>query len=450
VQLTDPAADGATPDARTFQRLDRRLTPGAEAPVAVALSGGGDSVALLLIAARWARARGRRLLALTVDHGLQPESAAWSRFAAEAAAAAGADWRGLTWDGRKPASGLTAAARAARHGLIADAARSAGARVVLFGHTADDIAEADWMRRQGATLGRLREWSPSPAWPEGRGLMLLRPLLAERRAGLRDWLAARGAAWIEDPANADARFGRSRARIALGGAAPLRMQAVEAGQDAVARAWSTPHEGVLRLGRAASARTLAAALVCAGGGATPPRGDRLNALMTRLSEGERFTATLAGARIQADEGAVLVMRETGELRRRPPPPLRLTPGEERTWDGRFAFRTQAAGWTVVPALGLLAALSPQDRARLGRLPAAARGAAPVLIRDDASGPVLADEAVRRRDLVPERLALALDETTHEDDLTRARWRNAVERPIFTDMTFRPEPQGGAPDDRGHS
>ena len=212
MQLTDPAADGATPDARTFQRLDRRLTPDAEAPVAVALSGGGDSVALLLIAARWARARGRRLLALTVDHGLQPESAAWSRFAAEAAAAAGADWRGLTWDGRKPASGLTAAARAARHGLIADAARSAGARVVLFGHTADDIAEADWMRRQGATLGRLREWSPSPAWPEGRGLMLLRPLLAERRAGLRDWLAARRAAWIEDPANADARFGRSRAR----------------------------------------------------------------------------------------------------------------------------------------------------------------------------------------------------------------------------------------------
>ncbi|WP_374389033.1 ATP-binding protein, partial [Brevundimonas sp.] len=76
MQLTDPAADGATPDARTFQRLDRRLTPDAEAPVAVALSGGGDSVALLLIVARWARARGRRLLALTVDHGLQPESAA--------------------------------------------------------------------------------------------------------------------------------------------------------------------------------------------------------------------------------------------------------------------------------------------------------------------------------------------------------------------------------------
>ena len=121
-----------------------------------------------------------------------------------------------------------------------------------------------------------------------------------------------------------------------------------------------------------------------------------------------------------------------------------------TWDGRFAFRTQAAGWTVVPALGLLAALSPQDRARLGRLPAAARGAAPVLIRDDASGPVLADEAVRRRDLVPERLALALDETTHEDDLIRARWRNAVERPIFTDMTFRPAAQDGASDDRGHS
>lgn len=60
-------------------------------------------------------------------------------------------------------------------------------------HTADDVAESDWMRDRGATLGALREWSPSPSWPQGRGVMLLRPALAERREDLRAYLTTRGA-----------------------------------------------------------------------------------------------------------------------------------------------------------------------------------------------------------------------------------------------------------------
>ena len=181
----------------------------------MALSGGGDSVALLHLAAEWAGAKGRRLLALTVDHNLNAMSADWTRFAGEAARAVGADWRALSWTEAVPGPGLTARARAARHGLIAEAARAAGARVVLLAHTLDDVAEADWMRARGSTLGRVREWSPSPVWPQGRGLMLLRPLLDERREGLRVFLKARGQGWVEDPANADQRFGRSGARAAL-------------------------------------------------------------------------------------------------------------------------------------------------------------------------------------------------------------------------------------------
>ncbi|HUH22762.1 MAG TPA: ATP-binding protein, partial [Brevundimonas sp.] len=80
-------------------------------------------MALLHLAAEWARARGRRLLALTVDHNLNAMSADWTRFAGEAARAVGADWRGLNWDTAAAGPGLTARARAARHGLIAEAAR---------------------------------------------------------------------------------------------------------------------------------------------------------------------------------------------------------------------------------------------------------------------------------------------------------------------------------------
>ncbi|MRL68357.1 PP-loop family protein [Brevundimonas sp. SPF441] len=380
------------------------------------MSGGGDSIALLRLTTDWARTRGRSVLALTVDHRLNADSGRWTDFAAGAARDAGADWRGLSWGGDKPATGLTAAARAARHGLIADAAREAGASVVLFAHTADDIAEADLMRSEGSTLGRVREWSPSPAWPEGRGLMLLRPLLGERRTGLRDWLAAQGADWIEDPANADPGFGRSRARQALAGAAP---RSIDQAPSKTGARPTMDGEAMARVDRDVGARALAAALVCVGGGSTPPRGARLEALTARLKAGEDFAATLCGARIEAVGATARLMREAGELRRRDISPLALTPGVETVWDGRFVFCADRPGWSAIPALGRLASLSDADRAGINRLPAATRGAWPVLIRDDAVAPVLAGEGVERCGLVAERLRLALDETTHEDDLISA-------------------------------
>src|SRR5690606_37925979 len=117
---------------------------------------------------------------------------------AELCARLGVGHRTLVWSGEKPAAGVPAAARAARHRLIADAARAAGARVVLFGHTADDVAEAAAMRAAGSSTPSPRAWSPSPVWPDGRGLCVLRPLLELGRAELRRWLAERGADWIED------------------------------------------------------------------------------------------------------------------------------------------------------------------------------------------------------------------------------------------------------------
>lgn len=365
------------------------------------------------VAAGWARDHGRRLLALTVDHGLNASSADWSRFAEAAAREAGADWRGLVWTGGKPAAGLAAAARAARHRLIADAARREGARVVLFAQTADDVAEADLMRAEGSTLGRLRDWSPSPAWPEGRGLMLLRPLLDAGRADLRAWLRARGADWIDDPANEDLRFARSRARRTLRGRAfgPAVTDARPEAQGAV-----TVRDDLVRLSRDVDARTLAAALVCVGGGDQPPRGDRLERLRARLRQGEDFTATLAGARLEAAGAVAQVAREAGEFRRRRGGLTALAADQETVWDGRWAITPPGSGWAVGPATGRAAALSDVDKARLRAVPAAARGARPVLIRDGDAAPVLAGTEAQARALVAERLALALDRMTHERDL----------------------------------
>ena len=455
-RLTLRGGEEAGLQARIFARLDRRLSRNTDRPLALALSGGGDSVALLRLATDWGRSRGRRIVALTVDHGLNPDSAVWSAFAERTARAAGADWRGLAWAGDKPTTGLTAAARAARHGLIAKAARAAGARVVLFAHTADDIAEAELMRREGANLGRVREWAPSPVWPQGRGLMLLRPLLGEGREPLRAWLAGQGADWIEDPANADPRFGRSRARQALA-AGTLAPETLASTTGAGGRSGS---EGLIAVGEAAveasrgvTARTLAAALVCIGGGDRPPRGGRLQGLLNRLRDGEDFTATLCGARITAAGAAVTLVREAGEMARTGAAPpgarLTLTPGVETVWDGRFAFTAAEPGWSVTAGRGRISQLSDADRAALAALPPAARGAWPVLVRDGGAGLVLAGPGVERRALVSERLRLALDETTHEDDLISApRWRNAMEPPIFPDRHIQTAGPSGAADDRG--
>lgn len=339
-------------------------------------------------------------------------------------------------------TGLPAAARAARHRLIADAARAAGARVVLFAHTAGDVAEAELMRAEGSTLGRLRDWSPSPAWPEGRGLMLLRPMLDVGRDALRDWLKGQGLDWIDDPANDDLRYARSRARASLlpmgeggtravrrgrmrvdcpgGEAAPRQpTHTLSRKDDGSAAVRSTPlpsGEGTLKLERDVDGFTLAAALVCAGGGDRPPRGDRLDRLLTRLKAGETFTAALCGARVEAGPDHILVTREAGEFSRRPRPPLPLPPGVETVWDGRWAITAAEPGWSVVPAAGRLAALPKADRARLDALPPAARGAAPVLIRNGETAPVLAGSVAGTRSLVEERLALALDRMTHETQL----------------------------------
>ncbi len=321
--------------------MARRLDPASRAPLAVALSGGGDSLALLHLTVDWARPAGRPVLALTVDHGLTPQSPRWTAEAGVKAVALGADWRGLTWEGPKPATGLQAKARAARHALLAEAAREAGAKVLLMGHTRDDVLEGDLMRAADTPgLGRLRDWSPSPAWPEGRGVFVLRPLLAVSRNALRDDLSMRGADWFEDPANADSRFARVRARIALNTAHPGGSRDPETAARALsedpdlkwvsaaaeAKTWvpasagmsdvSWSPGGALVPRASISAANLPPLLLSVSGRTTPPRSAEVERLMQAIHDS--LVATLAGCRVDARGEMVRVARATprrGEVER---------------------------------------------------------------------------------------------------------------------------------------
>jgi tRNA(Ile)-lysidine synthase len=381
--------------------LDRRLQREDPRPVALALSGGGDSLALLLASAAWANRGGRRLLVLTVDHGLRPESRDWTLACAALAGRLSLDFRALAWTSEKPVTGLPAAARAARHGLLADAARNAGARVILMGHTADDVLEARLMREAGSTTPEPREWSPSPVWPAGRGLFLLRPLLAVGRREIRRWLGAQSETWIEDPANADQAYARPRAREVLARrqtTAPVAPQDDRPAQD-LALACRPFAGGRLELDRdllrqatpMAARRFVGTACVCAAGSSRPPSPNRVQNLRDRLTGAADVTATLAGARIEADATHIRFLREVGEASRGGLAPLAIAAGDDAVWDGRFEITTERA-IEVRRLAGLANQLSPHDQQALRTLPPSVRPALPVVI--DAAGrvacPVLSD------------------------------------------------------------
>jgi tRNA(Ile)-lysidine synthase len=393
-------------EASVHAAMDARLRRDSPRPLAVALSGGGDSLALTLMADAWARAAGRELLVLTVDHGLSPASAAWTDTCAGIAARLGRPFVRLAWTGEKPPTGLPAKARAARHALLADAARAAGATVILMGHTADDVSEAGAMRAAGASTPDPRDWSPSPAWPEGRGVFLLRPILDVRRADLRAWLARRGESWIEDPANADPRFARARARA---------MKPEDQDGIGAPEAWpglvEVANSGLIRMDRGSlTPRRLGLACVCAGGGTRPPRGAALG------RAAETLAGTLAGARIRTEGGLVLISREPGEAARGGLAPLALSQGHEAVWDGRFAFVARRPGLVVRRLAGLARRLGPEARRGLAATPALARGGLPaILLPDGEVGcPMLAPiPGVDWTPLVADRLDAARGQVTRE-------------------------------------
>ncbi|WP_292898226.1 tRNA lysidine(34) synthetase TilS [Nitratireductor sp.] len=183
--------------------------------VVAAVSGGGDSLALLLLLQEFLdlQADAPTLTAVTVDHALRAEAAEEARFVAALCEHRGIAHRTMVWRGEKPATGLSVAARSARLELLAQAAQTIGAGLIFTGHTRDDQAETVSMRaargtgRGGAGI--------APASLHESGIWFVRPLLACGRAELRDYLATRNVRWIDDPTNDDVNYERVRVRRSL-------------------------------------------------------------------------------------------------------------------------------------------------------------------------------------------------------------------------------------------
>lgn len=348
--------------------LDRNH-PG-HAPIALGYSGGGDSHALLCITANWARRRGVVLHALIVDHALRPESLVEARQAAQAAQRLGAQPSLLSWGGDKPATGLQAAARQARHVLLAQACRAASIEHLLLAHTLDDQAETVWMRLQAGGGWRacagMAVRAGSPVWPQGRGIEVLRPLLDVRRAELRTFLDAAGERWIDDPSNHDTGYTRIRIRQRLGdleraGFDPGRLAgwaqdigeldrverrtAEACGRQAIRfHAWGGAQLDIDALTQAQPViqRRLVEALTLAiSGRASPPRRSALDGLVADLLN--RRPGSAAGVQTIHWRGGSWMFRDPGAVLGRVDHPgrkhARLLQNNAQVWDGRYEIET---------------------------------------------------------------------------------------------------------------
>lgn len=187
-------------------------------PVIVAVSGGSDSIALLLLASSWAKSVDASLQVVTIDHGLRPEAAAEAAFVSGVSEGLDLPHLTLAWEGLKPESGISQAARNARYQLLEEFAIDIGAKTILVGHTANDQAETILMRNARGEEGQqgrgLSGISPLMLLP--RRTKLVRPLLDISRTALRSYLGEMNQSWIEDPSNSDKAYERVRIRKSLG------------------------------------------------------------------------------------------------------------------------------------------------------------------------------------------------------------------------------------------
>lgn len=200
-------------DSLLLDRIAGCLLPETERGLGVAVSGGSDSLALLVLMAQWGRSHDRPVFAATVDHGLRPESSEEAAHVARVCADLGVPHETLVWDKRPISGNLSDLARRARYGLLAQWAIRNDLGCIAVAHTMDDQAET-FLMRLGREAGVDGLAAMAGHWRQD-GVHFCRPALKVSRADLREVLKARSISWIEDPTNTDPAYDRARARRVL-------------------------------------------------------------------------------------------------------------------------------------------------------------------------------------------------------------------------------------------
>ena len=396
----DGALGGLDPDALFAQISDADT-------IGLAVSGGADSLALMVLYAAWKPSRRKPdAIVYSVDHRLRRAARDEVEMVAACARRLGLPVRTLAWEAPRPKSGVQAGARAARYRLIGEAMARDGASVLLTAHHRRDQAETVLMRLAHASgvsgLGAMRDFASV------HGVALYRPLLDVDPDVLATVAARAKMVPARDPSNADPAYERTRWRNALPALAALglteqrltqaaaRMRRVDDLARAVTRDLLRAHAsldalGAVTIDRMALSvaheetviRVLAAALGVTTG--TAPRAlGKLETLAVQIMDGQVGATTVSGARLVMRNDLVIVHREAARIDRTP---IAVEPGQRLTWDGRFTIGAAPQVLRIVPGHAMTRAqFETLTGHRLGA-PVAALRAAPVI--EDANGAIVA-------------------------------------------------------------
>ena len=339
----------------------------------LAVSGGGDSMALMHLAAQWAEVHAVQCHVVTIDHGLRSGSASEAQFVAQSAAELGLTHKTLCWADWDGQGNLQDQARQARYRLLDDA--RGDSQLVLMGHTLDDQAETFLMRlKRGSGVDGLAgipacRFVGSAAGDDG--YWVLRPLLGISRQALRDYLNQQNVQWVEDPSNQDPSYERIQMRQLLNqisgaglGPSVLAETAARMGQakEALDRQLSRlvrdlvqEYHGDLTIDLQAllkepteiSDRLLAAALCWVSSNPYRPR----YAALRRCSEAVAGGAaqSLHGCLLYLWKGRLRITREYHAVA-----DMSVVAAPKALWDGRWRLNLlplahgTAAGWVIKP------------------------------------------------------------------------------------------------------
>ncbi len=349
-----------------FAVLVGELGPFEPSPTfAVALSGGSDSMALTLLADNYVRARGGRLIALTVDHQLRPDSAHEAAQVARWMRGRGIEHHILTPMHTPAGNNLMQAARTWRYRALAEWCRLHHVLHCLVAHNQGDQLETAMLHTtRGSTEDGAAGMSAIRLY---RGVRFLRPLLTTPKPALQSFLRENDMPWLEDPTNAKPEFARTQARQLL---------AQSDAADAVAQHHQHAHERMARERKAAEAaihcvtlhpsgfarlsmaawkaleptlrsQLLADCIACIGGAIHRPRQHETAWLETSMATA-RGKQTLGGCLIEWTLEEATIAREPARCE----PPITLKGHGTVLWDQRFRVSYDLERALTLGALGV--------------------------------------------------------------------------------------------------
>ena len=353
------ASDGTPLDAVAFAHLIDGFAPFETDPVlAVAVSGGADSMALALLAHEWAQTRGGKIVAMTVDHGLRSDSAHEAKWVGQALSAHGIDHIVLPWLGDKPSGAVQERARIARYDLLDQACATHGILHLLVAHHLDDQIETIAMRDSHGTKPMGRAGMSSRRFL--KSVRLLRPFLSVAKNDLIATLKARGQDWVEDPSNQNPKFERVRirkdTRITVAAdqeditsdAVQTRLALEETIANVLARSVMILPVGIAVVDTAGIYRSqdrdvrcyaLGQVIRTIGGAAYMPSFDALANLLGATYNDASHRSSLGGCVIHRKSDRIYIFREVGRMDKTPMviDPDVLRSGRCVRWDNRFEW-----------------------------------------------------------------------------------------------------------------